>query len=261
MSDSVSSHSIAIRRVGRVFSRTVSLLLLSISTTGVYATQSQTGAPSSAKPAVPHKSARSHVRNNAVPAANAAVPAAPVQVIAAPVLPDWPANENPGQPKVTWDSHGLRIDAANSSLRQILNNVATVTGAKVEGMGADERVFGEFGPGQARDVLSQLLHGSSYNVLMIGDQGQGTPRQIVLSSRHAGGAAPAASGRPLQESPEDDTEPEAEPTPPPAQQPPPGTTRPPTSMPQFGPRTTPQQMLQQIQQRQQEMQNSQPPPQ
>jgi hypothetical protein len=110
---------------------------------------------------------------------------------------------------VTWDSHGLHIDAANSSLHQILNDVASETGAKVEGLGADERVFGEYGPGQARDVLSQLLHGSGYNVLLIGDQGEGTPRQIVLSARHAS-TGPRVANPPNADNPDEDT-PDAEP--------------------------------------------------
>jgi len=82
-----------------------------------------------------------------------------------------------------------------------MKDVSTATGAQVEGLDTDQRVFGAFGPGPARDVLSQLLHGSGYNVLMIGDQGQGTPRRIVLSSPHPGSATPAAT--PTQESDED----------------------------------------------------------
>ncbi len=66
---------------------------------------------------------------------------------------------------------------------------------KLEGMDQDQRIFGTYGPGPARDVLSQLLDGSGYNVLMIGDRGQGTPRRIVLSAHSGGGGAapPAAS--------------------------------------------------------------------
>ena len=66
---------------------------------------------------------------------------------------------------MTWEATGLRINASNSSLQQILNEVSVETGTKVEGLGADQRVYGEYGPGQARDVLSQLLQGSGYNVL------------------------------------------------------------------------------------------------
>jgi hypothetical protein len=96
---------------------------------------------------------------------------------------------------VVWDSHGLSIVAANSSLIQILKDISAATGAKVEGLGVDERIFGTYGPGQARDVISQLLDGSGYNVLMVGDQGEGTPRQIELSNRPNGPAPVAPTGR------------------------------------------------------------------
>jgi hypothetical protein len=161
----------------------------------------------------------------------------------APEVLIWPANERPVDAAITWDSHGLYINASNSSLQQILKDVGTVTGATVEGMDADERIFGVYGPGKARDVLSQLLHGTSYNVLMIGDQGEGTPREIVLSSRHPGtGTTVAANPTPASE---DDTEADDQPQQQPVQPPRPG----------FGPggQRTPQQ-LQELQQRQQQMQ-------
>ena len=190
-------------------------------------------------------------------AAHAAVPQEQSEAAQpAPELPHWPVNDSPAKPTVIWDSQGLKIDASNASLHQILNDVSTATGTKVEGFGADERVFGEYGPGQARDILSQLLHGSGYNVLMIGDQGEGTPRQIVLSPRKAGGTT-ASANHPSQDAQDDDVpeQPEVEEQPP---QPPLINGRPP--MPPRGPQgapRTPQQVLQELQQRQQEMQQQQ----
>ena len=197
-----------------------------------------------APPATTHKTAHRHKHAAAAPAQSspqaAALPTAPP----APEMPLWPANERPSDAAVTWDSQGLRINAANSSLQQILKDVATATGATVEGLDADERIFGFYGPGKARDVLSQLLQGTAYNVLMIGDQGEGTPRDIILSSRHAG-AATAVAANP-QSANEDDTDT--------ADDQPPAPT-PPTPRPGFGPggQRTPQQ-LQELQQRQQQMQ-------
>jgi hypothetical protein len=130
----------------------------------------------------------------------------------APEMPKWPLNDSPAPPTVHWDSHGLQVDAPNSSLRQILDEVATTTGAKVEGLGPDERVFGEYGPGPARDIISQILHGSSYNVLMLGDQGEGTPREIILSQRSAGNTPqPSQANRPAPQ--EDDSDQVAAPEP------------------------------------------------
>jgi hypothetical protein len=117
---------------------------------------------------------------------------APVPVV--PEAPKWPANDQPNAATVIWDSQGLRIVASNSSLSEILQDVATKTGAKLEGLDTDQRVFGAYGPGQARDVLAQLLDGSGYNIVMVGDQGQGTPRQIVLSARSTAGAKTPSNG-------------------------------------------------------------------
>ncbi len=174
-----------------------------------------------------------------------------------PPMPDWPANDKPSPASVVWDANGLRINASNSSLQQILTEVSTETGSKVEGMGADQRVYGVYGPGQARDVLSQLLQGSGYNVLLAGDIGQGAPRQIVLSPRqNAAAGAPAGMNRPQQDQEEDVPEqPEDQPQPP-VQAP---QTQSPVR-PGFGPNgpiRTPQQVMEEMQQRQQQQMQQQ----
>lgn len=176
----------------------------------------------------------------------------------APPAPVWPANDQPVQASIVWDSKGLFIDARNSSLEQILDDVSTATGAKVDGLAADERVFGIYGPGQAREVLSELLQGSRYNVMMIGDQGQGTPRQILLSVRNPGDNHSSPPSRQMTTAAEDEPEPE-EPQQP--QQAAPAPNRNgfsplgPNGAPGTPPRT-PQQVMEEMQQRQQ---NQQPP--
>jgi hypothetical protein len=154
----------------------------------------------------------------------------------------------------------LRIDAANSSLQQILKDVSAATGAKVSGMGADQRIFGTYGPGPTREVLSQLLDGSGYNVLMIGDQGQGTPRQIVLSRQPTGPAMRSMGNNSSQSSDDGNSADVEEPQPPP-QQLQPESPQPPQNQPAgFGPGAqprTPQQILQEMQQRQQQIEQTQ----
>jgi hypothetical protein len=177
-------------------------------------------------------------------------PAPVAQTPPPPPMPDWPINDKPNPASVVWNATGLRINASNSSLQQILSEVSTETGAKVEGLTGDERVFGEYGPGKARDVLSQLLQGSGYNVLLAGDIGEGAPRQIVLSPRLNGpGAAPnTAMNRPQQESDEDaPDQPEDQP---PVQAP---QVQNNNMRPNFGPGgpvRTPQQVMEEMQQRQ-----------
>ena len=114
------------------------------------------------------------------------------QAPAPPPMPRWPVNDSPNPASVVWDASGLRINASNSSLQQILNEVSTDTGTKVLGNVPDQRVFGSYGPGRASDVLLQLLQGSGFNVLLAGDLGQGAPSQIVLTPRRAGNSAAGA---------------------------------------------------------------------
>jgi hypothetical protein len=154
----------------------------------------------------------------------------------APPPPLWPANERPNPAVVTWNSQGLRIDADNSSLAQILDDVAASIGATVEGASADQRIFGAYGPGKANVVLAQLLQGSGYNILMVGDQGQGTPRQIILTARHSGASTPASTPVPSNSDEDADVEEQPQPQPQPA-----SNIRP---VPNFPPQRNPQQFMQ-----------------
>ena len=124
-----------------------------------------------------------------------AVTAPPVPTVA-PNLLDQPATPA----TVRSANNELTVTAHNSSLAQILRQVSSQTGMKLDGMSADERVFGSFGPGATREVLTALLNGTSYNLIMVGDLPNGAPRELLLS-RRSGGAAPGspavgASGNP-----------------------------------------------------------------
>jgi hypothetical protein len=190
------------------------------------------------------------------PAAGPTGPAATPKAPPASQDPAWPANNKPSPATVVWDSQGLRIQANNSSLDQILHDVAADTGATVDGMSQDERIFGEYGPGPARDVLSQILDGSAYNMIMIGDSGHGTPRQILLSSRTPGTAkSDAAHGGNTNEDSEVEEPPEPQPEP--VQEQPQPQPQPQPIQNPFGggmPPRSPQEIMQQMQQRQQQMQ-------
>jgi hypothetical protein len=242
--------SIAEQPLGRI--RQLPLVLLTLTVLAVVpvarpalaqADAAKTTAPVAKKPALhAHKHAKPAV---ATPTATAKPPAPVVQE---PPKPDWPVNSKPNPAAISWDASGLRIQASNSSLEQILKEVTTLTGATVEGLGQDERVFGVYGPGPAREVLARLFYGSSYNILLIGDQGQGTPRQILLTSRDGKAVAKAPNGG-AQEDDADDVEQDdqpQEPQPPP-QQPP---VRPINPLPpdQNGGPHSPQQAIQQRQQ-------------
>jgi hypothetical protein len=176
--------------------------------------------------------------------------------------------QEPAKPaQVQFDGGSLSIEADNSSLDAILRSLSSQSGMQIEGLGHDERVFGKFGPGTPRDVLSDLLNGTPYNLEMVGDLSNGVPRQLILSP--VGAAAPASTGPtgptgPMQHAPNDQSgDADADQTPPPAVP-----MRSPDSV-QTGPSSqtvkTPQQLFEELQamrqkqaQQQQQQQSQQP---
>jgi hypothetical protein len=211
------------------------------------AAQTAVPAATPAHKPIPNRMHRSPTHPTVAQTPDPPVPVTPPE----PEKPKWPAYDHPAQASVIWDSRGLSIDASNSSLQQIMTDVSTATGVKVEGMGSDQRIFGTYGPGQARDVLAQLLQGSGYNVLMIGDQGQGTPRRVLLSTRQSGGAQPAA--RNSQPNNDEENEVEEQPVvPAPVPEAPVRQAFPPGAPPR-----SPQQIMQDMQQRQQQLREQQ----
>ena len=92
---------------------------------------------------------------------------------------------------VNLGGQSLLIRADNSSLSAILRDIASQSGMKIEGLGSDERVFGSFGPGAPRDVIDDLLNGTAYNVVLVGDLTSGAPRELILTPASHGGVAAA----------------------------------------------------------------------
>ncbi len=200
------------------------------------------------------------------PASSAAAPAAPPAPVSNAALPPS-LLDKPAEPaKVNLDDGHLVVHAENSSLSEILHEVSSETGMTIDGFNRDERVFGTYGPGSPRDVLSALLDGTGYNVVMFGETNSGAPRQLTLSPRGSSGSGSGSSAlagfsQPRQQINQDDDADEdgqqvqttVEPTSQPSDAgpaPPPGPS--PTGV------RTPQQMLQELQQiRQQQQQQIQ----
>jgi hypothetical protein len=100
--------------------------------------------------------------------------------------------------RVTVRDGKLTVEASNSDLPQILNQVATMSGITIrgidgKGINGGARVFGVYGPGQPRVVLAALLSGSGYNFIMVGGSGDGAPRELLLTARNKSDAAPVIS--------------------------------------------------------------------
>ena len=186
----------------------------------------------------------------------------------------------PTPPQVTYRGGQLSILAENSTLSDVLQAVGKATGARVEGPMSGERVSAKLGPGAPRDVLADLLAGSSFNYVMVGSPA--SPAAVTSVTLTVRGRAPATSPglsaaparfkaapvaaevEPEEEEPEPQVEPAAEQPAPEPVPPQPGA---PTGQPEAAPQQpkTPQQLLQELQDRlrkqqeeQQENQQTQP---
>ena len=233
------------------------LSMLASGASGDSQTASAQPTPSPAPAAAP---TQKHVHPRKKPSAATPAPQpAPPPAAVAPPPPNWPVNDLPGAASVVFDSRGLLVVASNSSLEQILKEVSIETGVKVEGMDADQRIFGTYGPGPARDVISQLLDGSGYDVLMVGDRGEGTPRRIVLTERSGSASVQNPANRATIQPSNDETDADQAPQEPQPEQEAPQPTQNGAAPPV--PMRTPQQIMQEIQERQRQQQNEQQNPQ
>lgn len=133
---------------------------------------------------------------------SAAIPAQTPQMAAQPQALTAPSLlDRPAQPaRLTLADGKLTVDADNSSLSAILHQLSVSSGMTIDGLGQDQRVFGSYGPGDPRDILSQLLDGAGYNVLMVGRTAEGAPSQLVLTARSS---APPATGPAAVSQPDD----------------------------------------------------------
>jgi hypothetical protein len=195
----------------------------------------------------------------AAPAAQPAMPlskepfvSAPLTATPTPSLLQQPANEA----QISFADQRLSIHAENASLTAILHEIATRSGMHITGLASDERVFGTFGPGSPRDVLDDLMNGTAYNLMLLGDQANGAPRELILTqATRTGGTtvAPVNAAAGDQANPADDSAGDQEPQDA-AQQPPPDVPPPPPTSPGSPGVRTPQQLFEQLQQMRQAQQ-------
>ena len=114
-----------------------------------------------------------------------------------PQQPSGAEQQPPNPPRVSLMGGLLTVAAENSTLADILKAIETVTHASLEGTQPDaERVFGQFGPGAPRQVLSSILSGSHYDFILVGAvDDPGSVERIMLSPH---GTAPVVRGGPNQ---------------------------------------------------------------
>ena len=132
-----------------------------------------------------------------------------------------PAAQPAGQrAQVLYSGGQLTIIADNSSLNQILRDVARQTGMKITGGVADQRVFGKYGPGGPAEILDSLLEGTGSNMLLR-ESATHAPVELVLTPRGTGVLPPPSPFAPgIDDDPaaSDQTTHPAQQTAPPSQQ-------------------------------------------
>jgi hypothetical protein len=122
----------------------------------------------------------------------------PANVLPAPIAatPDGPSasKSQTHRAVVTYAAGMLDVRANNSSLNQILREISRLTGMKITGGVADERVFGNYGPAEPSTILATLLDGTGSNML-IRETASNAPAELVLTPRN-GGATPPSPNAP-----------------------------------------------------------------
>ncbi len=125
------------------------------------------------------------------PAQVSQLPATPPTAQTAPIAAA-PAASKPSstthRAQVTFANGVLDVRADNSSLNQILRDIAHETGMKITGGVREERVFGHYGPATPDVILATLIDSNSTNMILrdsIGD----APKELILTPR-AGGPTP-----------------------------------------------------------------------
>src|ERR1051325_9650669 len=118
-----------------------------------------------------------------------------VQQPPTPPPPSRPYELTPAPPQVTFSGGQLTISAPNSTLADILTAVRSRIGTKVDfpSSAAQERVALQLGPGNPRDVLSQLLHGSPFDYILLGSEQDPTAVTQIMLTRRQGSATTVAA--------------------------------------------------------------------
>ena len=101
----------------------------------------------------------------------------------------------PSAPEITYADGQLTINAANSTLGEILKAIRTVMGADIDipPKALRERMAAKLGPGPAREVLSSLLSWTDYNYLIqASDTDPNGIQSVALTARSKAAAGSVA---------------------------------------------------------------------
>jgi hypothetical protein len=118
----------------------------------------------------------------ATPPTQLPVAPTPTEPQAPPPTPAHPAT-------IIYASGRLAVVTDNSSLNQVLREIARKTGMTITGGVAEERVYGTYGPGPLGKVLTSLLDGTSSNMLLR-ESSSAAPAELVLTPITGGPTPP-----------------------------------------------------------------------
>jgi hypothetical protein len=118
-----------------------------------------------------------------------------------PSLPLVPSQRPPNRAQITYANGTLSISADNSSLNQILRQIASDTGMKITGGVSDERVFGHYGPAEPAEILAELLDGTGSNMILV-QRDAPEPAELILTPRHGGPTPPNPNAHAFDDRPE-----------------------------------------------------------
>jgi hypothetical protein len=90
---------------------------------------------------------------------------------------------------VEYSGGQVAVLADNSSLSEIIRDVARRAGMAVRGNVVDERVFGTYGPAAPAEVLSDLLKGTGSNMMVVGGSSRAAA-ELILTPKQGGPTPP-----------------------------------------------------------------------
>lgn len=121
-----------------------------------------------------------------------ALPATPPTAAQPPAAVSVPAKPVVHRAQIVYAQGQLQVVADNSSLNQILRDIAQQTGMKITGGVIDQRVFGKYGPGAPAEILAILLDGTGSNMLLR-ESPTHAPLELILTPRNGGPTPPSPS--------------------------------------------------------------------